>query len=437
MKLTRALWIHLSPAADAEAAVALTEALRARFPRVEIVLTVAAENLRAALARRLPDCHALPPPRARTRAVDRFLTRLDVRLLLLAAPGEALEALLLDRAARRAVPSVALLGWQNPDIATDTVAGKLERMPLAALELLYVRAGAPAPSALRAKALYSPDGAAPDAADDPSRWAPLTQALAPLLARDLKLARSRQQVFRRGLESWLARRLEGGLLRRCLGRRWQRYDSLADLDRALGSPKTILCLGNGPSSEDAQLKTLAHDCLFRVNHNWLERGFMTDAQMVFCGSKVTLDRIPEAIFGLQTLESERRLLGYLLLRILRGRAARFATLSRYDLFFTRPDWAHIRPTNGASMLAAAVALQPDRLIVSGIDLFSHPAGSYPGDSRTPNAYTPGHEPDSELALLLEALKAYRGELTILSDALAQEWQAFNEGDRRNPQHSNA
>jgi len=146
--------------------------------------------------------------------------------------------------------------------------------------------------------------------------------------------------------------------------------------------------------------------------------------MVFCGSKVTLKRIPEAIFGLQSLESERRLLSYLVLRLLHGRAARFATLARYDLFLTKPEWAHIRPTNGASMLAAAVALQPARLIISGIDLFSHPAGSYPGDSQTPNAYTPGHEPGSELALLLEALKAYRGELVILSEALAREWQAF-------------
>lgn len=433
MKLTRSLWVHLSPTADPEAVVALSEALRQRYPRVELVLTAAAPSLREALARRLPGRHAMAPPAKRPSAVDRFLSRLDIRLLLLAAPGDPLDDLFLARAARRAVPAVALSGWQAEPSASATQA--LADLPAEALELVYAKSGedehgdegrdgGEVPPGLRGKTLYS--GQSLTGRDDGgvAPWGALMTALAPLLARDLKLARSREQAFRRRFESWLGRRLEGGLLRRCLGRRWQRYDSLDALRDALGQPKTILCLGNGPSSEDSALKSLEYDCLFRVNHLWRERGFLTDAQMVFCGSKVTLNRIPEAIFGLQTSESERRLLGYLLLRILHGRSARFATLSRFELFLTAPAWSHIRPTNGASMLAAAAALQPERLIISGIDLFSHPDGSYPGDSKTPNAYTPGHQADSELALLLEALKGYRGELTILSEALAREWRAF-------------
>jgi hypothetical protein len=75
------------------------------------------------------------------------------------------------------------------------------------------------------------------------------------------------------------------------------------------------------------------------------------------------------------------------------------------------------------MLATAVALQPDRLVIAGIDLFSHPDGAYPGDTATPNAYSPGHEPDSEALLLMEALGRYRGELVILSEALAERWAA--------------
>jgi hypothetical protein len=248
-------------------------------------------------------------------------------------------------------------------------------------------------------------------------------ALATLLARDLKLARSREGVLRRGFERWLDGALGSATLRRWLAGRLQRFDSLEALRQALGAPRSILCLGNGPSSEDPALRKLNFDCLFRVNHLWQERGFLTEAQMVFCGSKVTLGRLGETIFGLQTMESERRLLVYLLGRVARGRGARYATLERFPLFLTEPAWSHIRPTNGAAMLATAAALQPERLIVSGIDLFTHPAGSYPGDANTPNAYTPGHQPDSELALLLEALKGYRGELVILSEALQKEWRA--------------
>src|SRR3546814_18573292 len=82
------------------------------------------------------------------------------------------------------------------------------------------------------------------------------------------------------------------------------------------------------------------------------------------------------------------------------------------------------------MLATAAALQPERLVISGVDLFSHPAGIYPGDTTTPNAYTPGHNPDSELAVLLEALSLYKGELVILSAALRERWEAFQSAGGR-------
>jgi hypothetical protein len=94
------------------------------------------------------------------------------------------------------------------------------------------------------------------------------------------------------------------------------------------------------------------------------------------------------------------------------------------LFLEAPEWRHLRPTNGAAMLAVATALQPRRLVISGVDLFSHPAGTYPGDARTPNAYTPGHDADSELEILLAALSGYRGELVILSEALEKEWERW-------------
>jgi hypothetical protein len=412
MKLTRSLWIHLSPAASIEAVAALVDALKARYPRVEILLTAASPTRRAALARRLPAAIVLAPPLAVGFAVDRRLNRLDVRLLLLAAPGDDLDALLIGRATRRAVPLVALAGWQEGAPAPSGPAA----LAWQAAELIYAKDDVMGlPPAAAAKTLR------PQTADDP--WLPLMDALASLLARDLKLARSREGVLRRGFERLLDGVLGSAIARRWLAGRLQRFDSLEALRQALGAPRSILCLGNGPSSEDPTLRELSFDCLFRVNHLWQERGFLTEAQMVFCGSKVTLGRLGETIFGLQTLESERRLLVYLLGRVARGRGARYATLERFALFLTAPAWSHIRPTNGAAMLATAAALQPERLIVSGIDLFTHPAGSYPGDANTPNAYTPGHQPDSELSLLLEALKGYRGELVILSEALQKEWRA--------------
>src|SRR3546814_4216483 len=49
---------------------------------------------------------------------------------------------------------------------------------------------------------------------------------------------------------------------------------------------------------------------------------------------------------------------------------------------------------------------------------------------TPNAYTAAHEPGTELALLLEALSLYEGDLTILSPALRERWKEFQSGRGR-------
>ena len=64
------------------------------------------------------------------------------------------------------------------------------------------------------------------------------------------------------------------------------------------------------------------------------------------------------------------------------------------------DGPQHRPTSGAIMLASAVALQPDQLVIAGLDMFRHPEGSYPGDRKTMNAYTPAHSYDQELAFIL-------------------------------------
>jgi hypothetical protein len=250
-----------------------------------------------------------------------------------------------------------------------------------------------------------------------------------LLAQDMKLIRSKQRPLRRFLEHLALRCMDGPRLRRLLAAKVQRIDDLAALRAALGNPQTILCLGNGPSSEDPAIAQVRFDRLFRVNDMWLKRGLLTGPDMVFTGSKGALVSVKGAIFGLHTVKSEARLLVAPLLRPLTW-GFRYATIERFGLFISEPRWDAVRPTNGAIMLATAVALQPARLVISGIDLFSHPAGTYPGDTQTPNAYTPGHNPDSELAVLLEALSLYRGELVILSAALRERWEAFQAAGKK-------
>lgn len=90
----------------------------------------------------------------------------------------------------------------------------------------------------------------------------------------------------------------------------------------------------------------------------------------------------------------------------------------------RFDWGHLRPTNGASMLATAVALNPEKLIVAGIDLFQHPEGSYPGDVTTLNAYSPGHSRETELNYILQLFSEFHGEIIIVGDILRDHWERY-------------
>src|SRR3546814_12342215 len=93
-------------------------------------------------------------------------------------------------------------------------------------------------------------------------------------------------------------------LRRLLCAKVERYDDVPALREALGHPDTILCLGNGPSSEDPDVAKVRYDALFRVNSLWLKRGFLTTPDMVFTGSSSTLSAVRDAIFGMETIRSE-------------------------------------------------------------------------------------------------------------------------------------
>ncbi|MEE4300087.1 MAG: hypothetical protein V2J24_11660 [Pseudomonadales bacterium] len=244
----------------------------------------------------------------------------------------------------------------------------------------------------------------------------LLDLLEPALRRAQRQGKQRRLPERLG--RWL---LQDGPLGVWFQRRFEPLGDLEALRHALGSPQTVLCLGNGPSSEDDAVHEVAFDALFRVNHAWRHRGVLTDADCVFTGLRASVGALPPGTpFVFQTRADAEDL---------RYRCATLPGPVRYttaeDLGVYGPhatgEGDVFRPTNGAIMVAVAAALQPARLVISGIDLFSHPAGTYPGDVSTPNAYTIAHDRDDELAFMFSALDRYGGELVILNEVLRDAW----------------
>jgi len=56
--------------------------------------------------------------------------------------------------------------------------------------------------------------------------------------------------------------------------------------------------------------------------------------------------------------------------------------------------------------------------------------TYPGDTVTPNAYTPAHTFDKELAFILSHLERFKGEIVIVGDVLEREWTQYRDRMRR-------
>jgi hypothetical protein len=191
--------------------------------------------------------------------------------------------------------------------------------------------------------------------------------------------------------------------------------SLAGLKERLGDGDTILCLGNGPSSEDPRLAAFPRAMLFRVNWIWLPRGFLAAPDAVFTADPdlVRLPKPPVVLFPTAAIGRP----------ILAAHAAEghhpaggHAFLDRFAprlADFSRPQY----PTNGALMIALAAALAPRRMVIAGIDLYRHPAGKYPGGADNEEGYTAQHRAELDLALIGQSLDAFRGEALILSDNL--------------------
>lgn len=190
-----------------------------------------------------------------------------------------------------------------------------------------------------------------------------------------------------------------------------RWDQLR---RRLGEPKSILCLGNGPSSEDADIDRSQFDSLFRVNWLWRERARHADPDIVFTAD---LDPPPRAapIICFPTRPDANRILARHLRRRL-GMSTEYFVLPELPSSLWDRTWSH-RPTNGALMLAAAVHLRPSRLTIAGIDLYLHPLGKYPDATGEANEYDAIHHRDVDLAFIRAALEGFDGEVDIRSPQL--------------------
>lgn len=365
--------------------------------RLSVVLCARDAALRERLRRRFPTAHTVSPPFALDLPTTIFLKRLRIRTVILpqgeALPGSTFSACLRKRSAA----VVRLVGEAAPLRGPATDPG-----------MTYIP--------------VSEDGL------DDRHAASIVEQLIPLLGKNRKWDSRQDRPIARFFARWLYRRMDDPAFAKRYQRLIRRYDHRDQLREALGHPKTILCLGNGPSSEDPRLLDISYDALFRVNHSWKERGILTAPDVVFTGGSSTMKALKGPIFGLQHQTGELLLLMTSSRRVHRH-CLRYFSMERMGRELDDFDWGEHRPTNGAAMIAMAVALQPERLIIAGVDLFKHPDGSYPGDKQTPNAYTPAHSADKELSFICHSLDQLRGEVVIFGEILDREWRHFSERHR--------
>lgn len=224
-----------------------------------------------------------------------------------------------------------------------------------------------------------------------------------------------ERLGRRKMRVRILRAGRHGALRALLSLKFPEYERIEDLLVALGVPGSILCLGNGPSSRHPGVEAMRCDRLFRVNHSWKDRGgpFLSP-DLVFTGQRDTVMALrPPYGFVFGKIQSEEKILSGLLYS---WRRLSYGTAQRLGLHTTGCG-GKAAPTNGALMVATAVALRPRRLVIAGIDLFSDPAGAYPGDPVTENAYAVGHDASFERDFILGALRRHEGELVVFGRGL--------------------
>jgi hypothetical protein len=211
---------------------------------------------------------------------------------------------------------------------------------------------------------------------------------------------------------------------------------LDELRERLGSPRAILCVGSGPSSRHPDLASNGCDCVFRTNPDsgcWLEDGLRPPDLVAMACSPENIVAIRKGL--------EEGLLPRQPLILVRGRRemsrARRLGLRMdgvldadfIDLWLNRPRHRFLSPvrrrpytaTNGALIVALAASLKPERLIVAGIDLYSHPEGDYilSGRKMVLDVWNQlgVHGMLQEAYVLFRALSGFEGGLVVLGEPL--------------------
>jgi len=394
------IWIHAEHSEAVVEAGPLLRQLLHENPRYRLMATSPCRSIRAAIESGFPGAVVLPPPAGGDYLVRRLFGCLRPHLLLVLGMPETLRPAVFHRAARFPLPVILIAGG-----AVSAVPPRVRRR-MRQITVFLVQDEASRQALLVA-----------GADDDKVQMAPagaMLPAIHAALRRDWSILGQPDLEGLVGLGRVVLQSRAGGYL---LRRRATAIESLEGLREALGAPRSILCLGNGPSSADPRLPGLAADRLFRVNHRWLAAGFMTGADMVFTGDAGSVARLAPCLFGFRTIEEERQILMH---HALRPRAARFryATAQRLPVAVSEARWT-ARPTNGAAMIAVAAALQPQRLIIAGIDLYEHEAGIYPDEPGAPGGYLLLHDREVELEIIRRALDGYSGEVAVLSQPLAR------------------
>lgn len=407
----RSVWVHARDPDDFVAASGVLKWIRGAVATDRLLLTSSSWRTCCWLAARFPNDNVLPPPWGARPLVGRFFRQLRPLMLVCVGDVERIGVPLLDRARRDGVP-VALVDVAAPP--SPAIVPYLDLCCVRTAELAGAIAALGVPLA-RIRVTGSLRGdAALDAGpcDDASQRT--IAAIEPSLATIPSPPEgvSDRTAPRRMDE--LARSLPGRLV--VATRRGRRCDGWEALAERLGRPATILCLGNGPSSEDPRLAGIAHDALFRVNWRWLERGLLTQPDMVFVGDLRTTSKVRDCVFGFRTVAWESEVLLRHLLLNGSLRRLEYFTCERASPFLNDDRWpAH--PTNGVVMVATAAALNPRRLVVAGIDLYLDPRGRYPGDATPDNDLPQMHSREVELEILERSLADFEGEVTILSEPL--------------------
>ncbi|MFT4561788.1 MAG: hypothetical protein ACI9BW_001530 [Gammaproteobacteria bacterium] len=399
----RTLCIHGDSCAAFESIWSVVLEISKTQSRLRIILCSHDPGVRTALTQKYPEFLVWASPFGNALSCGMFLARANVRTVVALEGTRTISIPLVRELKRRAISLVGLFARE---------AATRPRTELAQAFEVAIRVADSSGGINRQLDRKSEHQVQSIAA--------VTNILSEMLGRDMKALRDEKDPANK-LAEFILKHGE------CLSIRWRlrRIQDLDELSTTLGDPESILCLGNGPSSEDPKVQKQAHDVLFRVNHSWLKRGYLCDPDIVFTGGKPTMRTVSGAIFGLHNPACAPRLV---MSRFFKPwlQSTRFFDVADLSPALQDFAWGANRPTNGASMLAAAVALKPKRLIVGGIDLFQHPSGTYPGDTTTPNAFSPAHAREPELAFLLELFDSYRGDLVIIGDVLRAHWERHRE-----------